>query len=292
MSQTFRNWECIVVDDGSLDATNELLEFYCGKEARIQYYKRELLPKGASHCRNLGLKIAKGDYCIFLDSDDKLLDFCIETRLKNSRLYPNRDFWVFPMFKDYGQKHLTKCKIPKKSDYLLDFLSCKLHWQTMCTFWDINFLRSIQGFNILYPRLNDPEIHIRAMIHSQLNYRVFWESNPDSVYKMTVSTIGPENSKKHFESLLLFIPDITSVLKENDLYHLVGYLKGYLNDYMRTAFRFNRRENNLVLFKVFYNNNILTLRQFSFLSSQYYIFLILDVLGKKVRKKITNLLEN
>lgn len=74
LAQTYKNWECIVVDDGSFDYTEELLKFYCEKESRIYFYKRPKdLPKGANACRNYGFKLGKGDYINWFDSDDLML---------------------------------------------------------------------------------------------------------------------------------------------------------------------------------------------------------------------------
>jgi len=292
IAQTYNKWECIIVDDGSTDYTEVLLGFYCEKDSRIQFYERELLPKGASHCRNIGLEKAKGNYCIFLDSDDLLLDFCIETRLKNSRLFPNRDFWVVPMFAENGQKQLTKCEIPEKSDYLVDFLSGKLYWQTMCTFWDINFLRSIQGFNDLYPRLNDPEIHIRAMLKSQSNYVVFSNNEPDSKYRLEAEVKEKtEFALKYYQSLILFIPDITNQLVGFNKKNNVHFLKEYLKDYTKNIFQYNKRQNNLKLFNIFYKNKILSYYEYLNLILFYYIFLTLKKVTKKNRRRIDKFLE-
>ena len=71
LAQSYTNWECIVVDDGSIDTTSEILEVYCKNDARIQYHHRPNghLP-GGNGARNYGLEIASGDYIIFFDSDD------------------------------------------------------------------------------------------------------------------------------------------------------------------------------------------------------------------------------
>ena len=55
--QTYRNWECIVVDDGSTDYTPELMEFYIRKDSRFSFYRRpEEKAKGANACRNYGFE--------------------------------------------------------------------------------------------------------------------------------------------------------------------------------------------------------------------------------------------
>lgn len=67
INQTCGNWELIVVDDGSTDDTKEVIENFLD-DSRIKYtYKGN---KGVSAARNLGLKLALGDYIVFLDSDD------------------------------------------------------------------------------------------------------------------------------------------------------------------------------------------------------------------------------
>jgi glycosyltransferase involved in cell wall biosynthesis len=69
--QTYQNWECIVVDDGSTDATAELMGFYCEKDSRIQYHHRpEDRPKGANASRNYGFELSKGKFVNWFDSDD------------------------------------------------------------------------------------------------------------------------------------------------------------------------------------------------------------------------------
>ncbi|MEQ6122338.1 glycosyltransferase family 2 protein [Reichenbachiella sp. MALMAid0571] len=72
IAQSFVDWELIVVDDGSEDQTESLLNQYTNEDRRIYYYHR--IPerrKGGSTCRNIGIEKAKGEYVVFLDSDDE-----------------------------------------------------------------------------------------------------------------------------------------------------------------------------------------------------------------------------
>lgn len=68
LMQSYNNWECIVVNDGSPDNTNQLAKKWIEKDTRYKYFYQE--NGGLSSARNAGLKIAKGDYVQFLDSDD------------------------------------------------------------------------------------------------------------------------------------------------------------------------------------------------------------------------------
>ena len=66
LSQTFRDFELIVVDDGSTDCTNEILDTFAGKIKTI------VLPQnlGVSAARNAAIKQSDGEWIAFLDSDD------------------------------------------------------------------------------------------------------------------------------------------------------------------------------------------------------------------------------
>jgi glycosyltransferase involved in cell wall biosynthesis len=80
--QTYSNWECIVVDEGSTDETHMLLNEYSNRDSRFRYIVKPAdIKKGASISRNLGLKIAKGEFIQFLDSDDILAPNKIEVQL-------------------------------------------------------------------------------------------------------------------------------------------------------------------------------------------------------------------
>lgn len=66
--QTYRNLEIIVVDDGSTDDTQEILEHCREKDHRLRVFYQE--NKGVGVARNVGLSMASGDYIAFIDSDD------------------------------------------------------------------------------------------------------------------------------------------------------------------------------------------------------------------------------
>ncbi len=70
ISQTYKNWECIIVNDGSLDETDEIAKKLESKDLRIRYLKKE--NGGLSDARNAGIALAIGDYILPLDADDKI----------------------------------------------------------------------------------------------------------------------------------------------------------------------------------------------------------------------------
>ena len=96
LKQTFINFEIILVDDGSTDNTQELIENkYFG---RLKYLKSE--NRGVSAARNLGIRASMGDWIAFLDSDDEWLSDHLERQwdyhLKKSdiRLIHGEEIWI------------------------------------------------------------------------------------------------------------------------------------------------------------------------------------------------------
>ncbi len=77
IKQTYRDFEIIVVDDGSTDETRELLKDY---KNRITYLYQE--NAGPSKARNTGILVAKGRYVAFLDADDHWLPSKLELQIK------------------------------------------------------------------------------------------------------------------------------------------------------------------------------------------------------------------
>jgi glycosyltransferase involved in cell wall biosynthesis len=79
LAQTYQNWECIVVDDGSIDTTKAVVIRYEEKDSRIKYiYQRN---QGLAASRNLGISLSRGAYLQFLDADDQIESRKLEFQL-------------------------------------------------------------------------------------------------------------------------------------------------------------------------------------------------------------------
>ena len=67
LNQTYQNFEIIIIDDGSIDNTKEIIQAFLDERIKYIFQEHNGLPASA---RNKGLKLAKGEYIAFLDSDD------------------------------------------------------------------------------------------------------------------------------------------------------------------------------------------------------------------------------
>ena len=68
LKQTYKDWELIIVDDGSTDKTKDVIDKFIEKDNRVKYLYQKNQERSAA--RNNGIKEAKGDWICFLDSDD------------------------------------------------------------------------------------------------------------------------------------------------------------------------------------------------------------------------------
>lgn len=80
LAQTYQNWECLIVDDGSKDNTAEVAKSYCAKDSRIKYIYQE--NSGVSAARNNGVAHSKGEFILPLDGDDKIAPEFLELTLQ------------------------------------------------------------------------------------------------------------------------------------------------------------------------------------------------------------------
>ncbi len=90
LSQTYSNWELLIVDDGSADETEEVIRRI--RDKRIKYYYKA--NAGPCAARNYGISKAKGQWITYLDSDDILLPECLETMVSSLGEHPDAVFAI------------------------------------------------------------------------------------------------------------------------------------------------------------------------------------------------------
>ncbi|MBO8173074.1 MAG: glycosyltransferase [Bacillaceae bacterium] len=108
LNQTYKDYEIIVVDDGSTDDTKDrVIKF--GDKVRYIYQENQ----GPSAARNTGIRYARGEYIAFLDSDDRFLPDKLRKQMKYIRRHPTCRFLYSWFYKIKLKKHRTVKKLIK-----------------------------------------------------------------------------------------------------------------------------------------------------------------------------------
>lgn len=122
LNQTYKNWECIVVNDGSTDDTRKVTQSYTKKDERFKYFYQS--NKGVSVARNRGIKKCRGKYIQLLDADDFIAPEKIKNQLKCFNANPSIDI-VYSEYQCFNNEDRSKTwiysRVHLEKDSLKDF---------------------------------------------------------------------------------------------------------------------------------------------------------------------------
>lgn len=123
--QTYSNWECILVNDGSRDSSVAIINEHIAQDSRFYFIDSE--NKGVSNARNLALQQVKGDYVLFLDGDDLIHPEKIHQAIFNFEKNPDLSivFNTTSYFQDSIENNLHEIKIDAE---LLNFNGLLFYW--------------------------------------------------------------------------------------------------------------------------------------------------------------------
>lgn len=116
-SQTYSNWELILIDDCSIDSSKDIIEKYKDYDKRIIYIKLDT-NSGVSTARNVGIEKAKGRYIAFLDSDDIWKRNKLEEQIRF--MSENKYYFTFTSYDiidEFGRIINNEVKCKKMLDY-------------------------------------------------------------------------------------------------------------------------------------------------------------------------------
>ncbi|WGD34881.1 glycosyltransferase family 2 protein [Olleya sp. YS] len=164
-AQTYNNWECLVIDDGSSDHTEQTIAEYSNKDNRIQYKIRpNHLVKGANSCRNYGFTLAKGIYINWFDSDDVMKSTFLEDKV--NAFTTNTDAVIHR--NNYANYQLTvfrdsKFEYQNGKSLFYNYAMETIEIQTCGFMWKKTFLEGKPLFDEAIMRYQDNEFHIRMI---------------------------------------------------------------------------------------------------------------------------------
>ena len=144
LSQSYENFECLLINDGSTDASASICREYVAKDARFRYFEKE--NGGVSSARNLGIERSGGAYITFIDSDDwvefdylevlysAIIQETADISVSTYRTYEmSKNQWLFHAFKRVEhQKVFSRQELFNQLMFLhsfdssYGFVSCKL----------------------------------------------------------------------------------------------------------------------------------------------------------------------
>lgn len=191
LSQTYPNWECLVVDDGSSDNSCSVVQKI--EDSRIKYLKKK--NGGPSSARNMGIENALFDWILFLDADDYLLNDALAHFDTLINKYNNIKCFVCNMYLKRGKKTRRYSYAYKNGILKNNFLSvvlnqCRMRAGTTIFHKDIfaNY-----RFDNTIRRYEDAEFTYRIM----LNYKVCESNKPVFIYNLdSLSSSGKRKDIK------------------------------------------------------------------------------------------------
>lgn len=255
LGQTYSNWECIIVDDGSSDYTEELLNFYTERDLRIKFHCRpDNLSKGANSCRNYGFKLSRGNYINWFDSDDIMLPKFLKDNLEEFK--EKTQLIVCAGF--VTNAHLKDLKpILLKNDINLykDFVIWKQPIVTNSVIFRKSFLINKELFNTFIHRGQEAELFSRLFFdlsHNQYSINIkqlfLYRQHAESI---TTKNQDYHKSHKQSEAYIL-IENLkrSRIIKDHEL---INILYKRLIRFFFLGIQNNHTENSRLIIKKLYS---------------------------------------
>jgi glycosyltransferase involved in cell wall biosynthesis len=234
LTQTYNNWELILIDDGSTDKSTDIAINYANNYAdKIKYISHPFHKNmGMSASRNLGIRYAKGIYIAFLDADDVWLPQNLEHKVELMNLYPEASA-IFSKTQswitwEYGknEKNIDRieplfifesAKLIKPPKLIWDYLYHSIIYNWECGLYTCSFLvkRSaldrIGGFEDCFRSLREDSAFFSKLL---LHETVFLSDYCEARYRKHANSDSAVNQPNEYKFNLIFFKWLSEYLSK------------------------------------------------------------------------------
>lgn len=217
IAQTSKDWELILVDDGSTDNSAEKCRDYANADSRIKYIFKE--NGGVSSARNAGLDAARGEFVMFVDSDDAIAPNTLE-RVLCKQAEHNFDCVVWGCDQN---GHIwapgTDEEYEDISDFNKNFIR-HLNTELLCPCWNKLFKREL-----INPRFNESISHAEDFIfcldYLKRCHNIAFIKDPLYLYDVYVSGSSTHHFKEsNLTALEMMQHSVLDYIKQKEEYRL------------------------------------------------------------------------
>lgn len=202
LEQTYPNWECIIVDDGSTDTTDEVVGEYVKKDSRFQYHNRPKdRKKGPCACRNYGFEFSKGEFIKWFDSDDIMYSELLEKQVGTFEEAIDCSVCKVAYY-DFEKNETLKENSINSNQLIEDYLVGRVTFYVSGPLWKKSFLNNQNElFDENLSNLDDWDFNLRmlycepkiAFIDMPLiKYRIHKDSLSKEIGKLNIKEIKSE----------------------------------------------------------------------------------------------------
>ncbi|MFC0776727.1 glycosyltransferase family 2 protein [Flavobacterium sp. HJSW_4] len=236
LAQTYQNWECIIVDDGSTDNTVEIINAYVEKDSRFQLHHRPIdRLQGGNASRNYGFGLSKGEFINWFDDDDIMIDTFISRKLE---LFSEAIDLVIcsGTYVDQNLNILKNIDLEIQSYLFKDYLLWKFQIITNCVLIRKSFLENKELFNDKILRGQEKDFFSRLFFNlTSDKYEVL--NKPLFLYRQHVNTKSHQNLEyvKSFEKskIIIALENLKKGIQLNDLQLTGTFCFGLLDSFFR-----------------------------------------------------------
>jgi glycosyltransferase involved in cell wall biosynthesis len=169
INQTYPDWECIVVDDGSTDRSLEVAREFALKDGRIKVFSRPLdRERGGNAARNYGFEQSSGAYVNWFDSDDIMAPDFIRLKLEcfEKNGFPDAVISKRMVFMDTPENIISReDRTSITANPLTDFLLIRTSWFLPDVMWKKDYVAGKEVFNENLFSGQDRDFHIRMLLY-------------------------------------------------------------------------------------------------------------------------------